>query len=244
MPYNPKISVITPAYNAEKYIGDAIKSLHQQDYDNLEIIVIDDGSTDTTAAICKTLGVILIRKDNSGISAARNAGLKAATGDLIAFLDADDLWYDYKLKNQLELLKKSPTTSFVLGLTTAVDKDGLIITEPQFILSLGTSLLKREVYEKIGGFDEELELGEDIDWFLRVMEAEFNSAVEPNPVLKLRRHESNTTNNREKTKQFFLRAIRQSLKRRRGKSQTNQSPLNNLIAQLAELDMANNLFLK
>ncbi len=242
MPYNPKISVITPAYNAEKYIGDAIKSIQQQDYDNLEIIVIDDGSTDATADICKTLGVTLIQQENLGISAARNVGLKAATGDLIAFLDADDLWYENILKSQLDLLQKPESPSFVLGLSVAVNKDALPITETHFVLSLGTALIKKEVFEKVGDFDEKLDFGEDLDWFLRVMEAEFSCAVESNPVLKFRRHENNTTNNREKTNQFFLKAIRQSLKRRRDKNQVNKSPLNNLIAQLKELDMANNLF--
>ena len=244
MPYNPKISVIIPAYNAEKHIEAAIKSIHQQNYDNLEIIVIDDGSTDTTADICKALGVKLIQQENLGISAARNVGLKAATGDLIAFLDADDLWCDNKIKNQLKLLQKPLLPSFILGLSIAINNEALPITDAHFVLSLGTSLVKKEVFEKVGNFDEKLELGEDIDWFLRVMEAEFNCAVEPNPILKFRRHENNTTNNREKTKQFFLKAIRQSLKRRRDKNQINQSPLNNLLTQLGELDIDNNLFSK
>ncbi|MDC1162017.1 glycosyltransferase family A protein [Tenacibaculum sp.] len=244
MPYNPKISVITPAYNAEKYIDEAIKSIHQQNYGNIEIIVIDDGSTDATAAICKSLDVHLIQQENAGISAARNVGLKAATGDLIAFLDADDIWSNDKLKNQLELLQKPQLPSYILGLSIAISKDAVPITETHFVLSLGTALIKKEVFEQIGGFDEKLDFGEDLDWFLRAMEAEFNCAVDSNLVLKFRRHENNTTNNREKTNRFFLKAIRQSLKRRRNTNQVNQSPLNNLIAQLKELDMANNLFSK
>jgi glycosyltransferase involved in cell wall biosynthesis len=244
MLYNSKISVITPAYNAENYIADAIKSIREQNYDNIEIIIIDDGSTDATATICKSLDVILIQQENLGISAARNTGLKAASGDLIAFLDADDLWFKDALKTLLDLLQKSESASFSLGLSMAVSKDLSPLTDTHFILSLGAALIKKEVLEKIGEFDENLDFGEDIDLFLRIMEADFNCVVDTTPVLKFRRHENNTTNNREKTNQFFLKAIRQSLKRRRDKNQVNQSPLNNLIAQLKELDMANNLFSK
>lgn len=244
MPYNPKISIITPAYNAENYIEDTIKSIRKQNYDNIEIIIIDDGSTDATAAVCKTLDVTLIQQENLGISAARNTGLKVATGELMAFLDADDLWFENTLKTQLELLQKTEDASFALGLSVAVSKNLTPLTEAHFILSLGAALIKKEVFEKIGTFDENLDFGEDIDLFLRIMEAEFNCTVNTTPFLKFRRHENNTTNNREKTNQFFLKAIRQSLKRRRENKQTNQSPLNNLIAQLKELDMANNIFSK
>lgn len=242
MHYNPKISVIIPAYNAEAHIENAIKSILDQEYKNIEIIVIDDGSTDSTAQICKKFDITLVQQENKGISAARNAGLKEVTGNLIAFLDADDLWYKYKLGDQVKLIESNQSPSFVLGLSIAIDNNKSPITDPHFVLSLGTVLVKKEVFNQVGNFDEQLEFGEDIDWFLRVMEAEFNCLVSPKPVLKFRRHENNSTNNREKTNQFFLRAIRQSLKRRKQSNKINQSPLNNLITQLKEIDMANNLF--
>ncbi|MDH7445524.1 glycosyltransferase family 2 protein [Aquimarina sp. 2201CG14-23] len=242
MSYTKLISVIIPAYNAEDFISDTVHSILQQQYDNIEIIVVDDGSSDLTATICKSLPVTLIRQQNKGVSAARNTGLEAANGDLIAFLDADDLWCDDKLKNQIALLAQSPSSSFVLGLSTAINIDGIPITEPQFVLSLGTILVIREVFTKVGGFDTALDFGEDIDWFLRIMEAGYLCVIDPNPVLKFRRHENNITNDRAKTNQFFLRAIRHSLQRRRDNKEITQNPLDNLLSQLKELDIASNFF--
>lgn len=242
MPNNPKISVITPVLNGEKYIEDAVKSIQDQGYDNLEIVIVDDGSSDRTAEICKGLDVVLIQQENAGIPKARNAGLESATGDYIAFLDADDLWFPNKLKHQMELFKSPVNPTFILGLSIAIQEDTTPLTDTHFVLSLGTALIKKEVFDEVGRFDENLDFGEDLDWFLRVMEANHNCAVDPNPVLKFRRHDDNSTNNRTKTNQFFLRAIRHSLKRRRENNQLGTSPLDNLIAQLKELDMANNLF--
>ncbi|MBC8377964.1 MAG: glycosyltransferase family 2 protein [Planctomycetes bacterium] len=105
-----KISVVIPAYNAEKHIARAIESALAQTRPADEIIVVDDGSADTTAEVVRSFGdkVVLIQQENAGASVARNAGLEAATGDWIAFLDADDEWVSNKLELQIAHLKRNP----------------------------------------------------------------------------------------------------------------------------------------
>ena len=106
-----KVSVIIPAYNAEKFIGEAIESVLNQTYKNIEIIVVDDGSKDNTYHIVKqNFGnqVKLIRKKNGGVSSARNMGVKNAEGEFIAYLDADDYWLPQKLEIQLRCFEKFP----------------------------------------------------------------------------------------------------------------------------------------
>src|SRR5882757_4082321 len=105
----PLVSVIMPAYNAEKYIAEAINSVKQQTYTAWELIVIDDGSTDNTAAIIKKYAgtdnrIMYTYQANGGQGKARNNGLKKATGEYVAFLDADDLWIPEKLNTQVEIM--------------------------------------------------------------------------------------------------------------------------------------------
>ena len=112
-----KISVVIPAYNAEQHIGRAIDSVLAQTRPADEIIVIDDGSTDATAEVIRSFGdrVTLIQQKNAGVSVARNTGIEAATGDWIAFLDADDEWLPEKLKRQAEHLSRNPDLRWTTG---------------------------------------------------------------------------------------------------------------------------------
>ena len=118
---NPKteicISAVIPAYNVEKYIARAIDSVLAQTCPVYEIVVVDDGSTDKTADVIRSFGdrVILIQQKNAGVSAARNAGIEAASGDWIAFLDADDEWLPERIQWQLELFAKNPELMWVSG---------------------------------------------------------------------------------------------------------------------------------
>lgn len=107
------ISVVIPAYNAEAFLGDAIESVHAQTLAVLETIVVDDGSTDRTSSIAVSLNARVIRQDNGGASAARNAGIRAATGQWIAFLDADDIWEPEKIECQYEMINLCPDVGIV-----------------------------------------------------------------------------------------------------------------------------------
>src|ERR1700722_10468534 len=119
----PFISVVIPAYNAEKYLEETLKSVRSQAFSDYEIIVIDDGSTDRTAQIATGYdGVILMQQTNRGAAAARNAGVVSARGKYIAFLDADDMWLPSKLEKQAANLLENPRTAWIY--TDALVFDG------------------------------------------------------------------------------------------------------------------------
>jgi glycosyltransferase involved in cell wall biosynthesis len=107
------ISVVIPAYNAEDFIGEAINSVHAQTLSVSEIIVVDDGSSDRTSSIAESLGALVIRRPNRGVSAARNVGIRAATKPWIAFLDADDLWAPEKIEYQWAAIRLHPDVGIV-----------------------------------------------------------------------------------------------------------------------------------
>ena len=107
---NPLVSVIIPTYNREWSLNRAIDSVLAQDYKNFELIVVDDGSTDATPELLSTYGdaIVMIRQENSGVSAARNRGVKEAAGELISFLDSDDYWLPKKLTTQVDFFLSHP----------------------------------------------------------------------------------------------------------------------------------------
>ena len=107
----PRVSVVIPMYNASRFIGEAIESVFGQSMADLELIVIDDGSTDRGAAVVLAYGrhVQYMRQPNAGVAAARNAGLELARGEAVAFLDADDAWLPEKLERQLERVDSDPS---------------------------------------------------------------------------------------------------------------------------------------
>lgn len=121
------ISVIVPVYNLEQYMVDTIESVLAQTYQHFELIVIDDGSTDRTAEICESFcepKLKLIRQKNKGANAARNAGLRVAQGDYIAFLDGDDLWYPKKLEKHIEHLEQSPKVGISYSQSVFINEAG------------------------------------------------------------------------------------------------------------------------
>ena len=230
---NPLISVIIPAFNAEKYLEEALTSINQQNYNPLEIIVIDDGSTDNTAKIAKDFSeqVKYIYQENSGPATARNTGIKMAEGDYISFLDADDLWLTNTLKIQLDLLQKSPQSKIVLGKTQFVryNQNKLLlerIGEPRFFLNLGSAIYHKSVFNEVGLLDENLTYSEDIDWFNRAREKNINIIKHQEIVLFYRQHENNMTNNKNSEQLAIMKVLKKSLNRRRKSPQilTNQLP--------------------
>jgi len=214
-----KIDVVIPVYNGEKFILDAVKSVVNQTLSPTKIIVVDDGSTDNTNKIvseyAKTykVEIKIIKKENGGLSSARNTGIKESTADFIAFLDADDIWIENKLEKQIT--KYSYTGFDNLGLVYCKydlikenggkDTDGYIlpldkkvqgyafnkVLKANKILSSGSGvLIKKEVFEKVGMFDEKLKFGEDWDMWIRIAE-KFEVDFVDDVLVHIRRHESN-----------------------------------------------------
>ena len=127
----PLVSVIIPTYNANNYIETTLNSVRSQTYKNIEVIVIDDGSQDQTAEIVRSVAqqdgrIILLQQPNSGVAAARNFGIQKAQGELIAPIDADDIWYPENLEKQLQyFLQAEPSVGLVYGWSVDIDKSGL-----------------------------------------------------------------------------------------------------------------------
>ncbi len=219
------ISVIIPVYNAEKYVGEAIESVLSQTIQPMEIILIDDGSTDSSAEKVNeyTPDVELIRQENKGIGGARNTGIKNAKGDIIAFLDSDDLWPEDHLEVLLSALQGDENLAIVSGhveqfLNDENEELSSRIPEGQEVMPgyvAGASLIKRKVFDDVGLFDETLTLAEYIDWFSRVKDAGYSFKLIDNIVLRRRVHGSNIGVQKRDKLHDYTKVLMASIKRRR-----------------------------
>lgn len=219
------VSVIIPVYNEEAFLAEAVESIQRQAYEPLEIIVVDDGSTDSTAQIAASFkgDVHYVFQTNSGPAAARNRGLRIAHGNVISFLDADDLWSENKLELQLARLADDPPVEIVLGYTQFIRISQTENGEPKFekhpeswpAPSLGSAVIRSSAFGKVGFFDQTLPFNDDVDWFLRAKELGISIALHQEVTQFYRRHERNITNQRELNQSYFIKAIKKSLDRRR-----------------------------
>lgn len=223
--YRPLISVIIPVYNGEDFIGSAIQSVINQKYHPLEIIVIDDGSTDSTFETVKGFSgnIRIYQQAHSGVTPARNYGLEKASGELISFIDADDVWTRNKIALQTGYFKKNQTFEVVIGFLLhksfsnpdELSEINLKDERGAFALQLGCALIKKEVFEIVGNFDECMKMSEDIDWFLRAREKGINVFVHPEIVQFYRIHKRSMTNDQRLTNRYLLKAFKKSLDRKR-----------------------------
>jgi glycosyltransferase involved in cell wall biosynthesis len=222
----PVVSVIVPVFEMARFLPDAIASIEAQGRDDVEIIVVDDGSRDDTPQVIATLGdrVVAARQPNRGPAAARNHGIDIARGELIAFLDADDLWPAGKLARQLDRLTSEPDLDVVLGRIQYVALDGATLPEVRFedpdakVLTgvhLGSGLFRRRAFARVGTFDEQLRISEDVDWFLRAREAQLRMVILRDVMLVYRLHGSNTTRELTVRNTRIMQLLKQSLDRRR-----------------------------
>lgn len=206
----PVVSVIMPAYNVSAYIGEAISSVLEQTFGDLELLIVDDGSTDDTAAIAERFAacddrVRLLRHENRGLAAARNTALRHARGELLALLDSDDLWMPGFLAAQVAILEGRPDVDIVTGnaRTLGSREDGqpsrpwpdprpapnlTTILADEFSVFI-MSVFRRRVYETVGGFDELLRTNEDFDFWLRAALAGFTFARNDEPLGFYRRRD-------------------------------------------------------
>jgi glycosyltransferase involved in cell wall biosynthesis len=219
------VSVIIPVYNGEAFLAESVESIRRQDYQPLEIIIVDDGSTDGTAELAASLGkdIRYVYQRNRGPSAARNTGLAMARGEVIAFLDADDYWPPNKLQIQLARLNDNPKIEVVLGrvqytgLFTALERkirfegpDNTLIN-----VNLGSGVYRKSVFDKVGVFDETLRYYEDHDWFLRIREHGISMVIIGQTTLHYRLHEHNMSRHKAPTEFNIIKVLKKSLDRRR-----------------------------
>jgi glycosyltransferase involved in cell wall biosynthesis len=218
----PLVTVVVAAYNGERFLRETLESLFAQDFDSFEAVFVDDGSEDATGEIAKSFPVRYVRQENQGLPAARNAGFALARGDLIAFLDDDDLLPPTKLSVQAGYLLEHPDTGCVLGRQEWILEEGVepppLVRDPIFGelggIQLVTAMIRRRVLEELGGFDPSYRYAEDRDLFIRMREHGVEIAVLQDVVLHKRLHGTNMTMNRPTTHPM-LRSLREKLDRER-----------------------------
>lgn len=211
----PAVSVIIPAYNAEAFIKPTLQSVLAQSFQNFEVIVVNDGSTDQTAAIVNRLivgddRIQLIEQSHAGVTYARNLGIKISRGDLIAFLDADDLWHPNKLTLQTSHLDKHPEAGWVsclsalidqrskiVGLPVGINLNGMVyrkVLEKNGIPNGSVVLVRRKCLLDVGLFDKIVEPCDDWDMWIRLA-GRFPIVTVPRVLVGYRRTPNNASRN-------------------------------------------------
>jgi perosamine synthetase len=183
----PRVSVVIPAYNAARRLGEAVESVLAQTYTDYEVIVVNDGSKDDTEHVARRFGdrVVYVHQENQGAGAARNTGIKKSRGEYIAFLDADDLWFPDKLAQQVPLLEQDAELGLVYSDWELICENGAIehsylsklpaasgyvfdeLLQSGFILTSGV-VVRRACLDDVGDFDNSLSIAQDYDLWLRI----------------------------------------------------------------------------
>lgn len=224
----PLISVVIPVYNGEKTIQETIESVTNQTFRDFELIVIDDGSQDSTLNIVKRIPDSRLKVfsfPNAGLAASRNRGIKLACGDYISFIDADDLWTPDKLEAQLQALQTHPQAAVAYSWTDCIDESGqfsrrgnhitiqgnvyaqLLLTD--FIENGSNLLIRSQAFEMVGYFDESLPAAEDWDMWLRLA-ANYEFVVVPSPQVLYRLSATSMSANVVRQEAACLRVIEQA----------------------------------
>jgi glycosyltransferase involved in cell wall biosynthesis len=211
------VSVVIPVFNGERFLAAAIESVLGQTYRPVEVIVVDDGSTDAGAAVARAFeGVRVIEQAQAGPGAARNRGVAAANGELLAFLDADDLMPADKLELQAEHLRTHPEVGCVLGRQELVLEAG--IEKPPWAergeAPLMSMMVPHALFDRVGDFDTRYAHGEDADWLLRARE-HVSVATLDSVVLHRRIHGDNLSNDMDALRLGTFRVLRDHMRRRR-----------------------------
>lgn len=221
------VSVLIPAHDAAPYLGEAIESALAQTHAAVEVIVVDDGSSDGTAEVARAYRsrVRLHVQERAGAGAARNAAARLARGELLAFLDADDRFVPGKLARQLDALARDPRLEAVFGwvrefVSPELPAEARARIRPPAPPSPWRSptlmLIRREAFERVGLFATDLRVAETIDWCARADEAGLRSLVLPQVVLERRLHLRNSGLREPQAGSDYVRVVRAALERRRG----------------------------
>jgi glycosyltransferase involved in cell wall biosynthesis len=212
----PKVSIVIPTYNSAQFLDETLQSVFSQTFNDFEIIVIDDGSTDQTRKVLSKYDdrIRYFLQENGGPAKARNRGIRESLGEYIAFLDADDIWLPTKLEKQVSRFQQNPELGMVFTENSCFDQNGIYLTSlgkrkklmrgdlvKNIFLHSGvatpTVMVRREVFNQIGVFDEELYMSEDDNMWIRVT-ANFKAELIDEPLAKARTHSTRTTANKKK----------------------------------------------
>lgn len=221
----PLVTIVIPTFNSERYLSAALESVLAQTYSPIEVLLIDAGSQDNTAAIAKAYGSVELRQQaGKGLADARNTGIRTARGELIAFLDSDDCWVPHKLSSQVNYLLAHPEIVFVTarvklfwhsdclriaGFSQAHINDTLIGRTPSNLVAW------KSAFTTVGLFDPTLSIGCDMDWFAQAKDAGIPAAILPEVLLYKRIHEHNLSANQEVNRQEILALVKKSIDRQK-----------------------------
>jgi glycosyltransferase involved in cell wall biosynthesis len=225
-PPPPLISVIIPVFNGERYLAESIESVLAQDYQPLEVLVVDDGSSDGSASVGERYGprVQCYRREHTGVAASVNAGVALSSGPLLAFNDADDVWLPGKLRLHAAVLAAEPALDMVFGHVQQFVSPELadlqpaprLDFEPLKGIHIGAMLLRRSAWLRAGGFDPTWNMAVIADWYLRATEAGLTHRMLPEVVMRRRVHQNNLTRRERRGYEEYLLILKRSLDRRRG----------------------------
>jgi glycosyltransferase involved in cell wall biosynthesis len=229
----PRVSAVIPAYNCARFLPQAIDSALAQEGDALEVVVVDDGSSDATPDVLASYSgrIVALRQPNRGPSAARNAGITASAGEMVAFLDADDTWERGKTRAQLAYLERHPACGLVFCDAYLMDEGGRRLRpllgpharevptgsclpqlfQANFVLIPGV-MVRRSVLERAGGFDETLRNAEDYDLWLRIAEIAEIGLV-PEPLASWRKREGQASGGRDAMLRGEVRVLEKAIAR-------------------------------
>lgn len=217
----PLVSVVIPVHNADPFIAEALASALAQHHRNIEVIVVDDGSTDSSANVVRRMAdkrCRLLHQSQSGAAAARNLGVAESTGALLAFLDADDVWPEDKLELQVRALATDPGIDMVFGHYVTIAERSDAMTEGQSLpgYSLGTLLIRRDSFSCVGPLSTSWRVGEFIDWYARAEERGLRHLMLPEVLLRRRVHRANLTGRQRDARSDYARVVRAIAARRAG----------------------------
>jgi len=228
----PSVSVIMVVKNGEKYLRNAINSVINQSFQPIEIIVVDGDSTDSTAEIAKSFPGVNYRKQvGLGLANARNTGIDCASGELIAFLDCDDLWVVEKLKIQTMEFLNNQNIGYNYGNVKLFVEPGTALRpgysstnfeEPQHGRTPGTLMVRKSLFRTVGNFKPEHKIGCDFEWFARVMDLGVPFSYIPEILLLKRVHSENLSNDAETNRSEIFKIVRQTLELNRRKNNTEK----------------------
>lgn len=213
----PLVSVIMPAYNAAEHIGEALQSVLDQDWRPLEVVVVDDGSTDDTAAIVRRYPeVVYVHQANAGPSVARNAAVEHSSGAFVANFDSDDLLPPTRVSDQVGFLLAHPEVGAVFGRQEWMNAPEWMTRDAVYGdvdgIPLSSVMFRRDVFFELGGYDTSYVHGEDMDVLVRMRERGIEYHVIPEIVLYRRYQPSSLTGGRP-THEPLLRSLRAKLER-------------------------------
>lgn len=225
---DPRVSIVMGTLDAGRFLATALASIREQTFDDVEIVIVDGGSTDDTLTIAEEYDARVLHQRGEGLFGAWNEGVAEARGELIGFLDSDDRWDPTKLEAQVRVLDERPEVDYVIGRVRFFLEPGMpyppgfredLIGSDHVAPMPGVLLARRRVFDRVGPFRTEYVIASDVDWFVRLKDAGLERAVVDGALIHKRLHDSNLSHFKAETmNDEFLALLRRSIARKRGES--------------------------